>query len=290
MRLKADLLLFLVTIIWGSAFVVMRSAAGHGTVFILNGTRFLLGGLLLMPLIKFKQVLRKENLVYVGLAGLALYAAATFQQLGLATTNAGNAGFITSLYVVFVPVISWIFWRKAPSTLTLIAVLLAISGGFLLSTGGSFQIRTGDLLIFISSIFWASHVIIVGRGLGRIAPLPFAMGQYMVCGTLSLATGLALEHPTTDIWRTILPAILYTGILSVAVGFTLQVIAQQHTPPTDAALILALEAVFAAFFGWLFLHEMFQPVQVAGCALILCAVLFVQLSGKARRYESESNP
>ncbi len=290
MRLKADLLLFLVTILWGSAFVVMRLAAGHGTAFILNGFRFLLGGLLLLPFVRLKGAFNRKNLVYIGLAGLALYAAAAFQQLGLATTSAGNAGFITSLYVVFVPIVAWMLWRQPPSMLNGVAVLLAIAGGFLLSTRGSFQFRQGDFLIFVSSFFWALHVIIVGRGQGKIEPLPFALGQFILCGVLSLVTGAIVEHPTLAVMRIILPAILYTGIFSVALGFTMQIVAQKHTPPTDAALILSLEAVFAAFFGGLFLHEVLLPVQMAGCALILGAVVFVQLSGKARRYASQNYP
>ena len=209
-----------------------------------------------------------------------------FQQAGLGTTTAGNAGFITSLYVVIVPILLWVFWRERPSSLLVsgLAVLLAITGGFLLSTGGSFQVRIGDVLILVCSFFWAMHVIVVGRGQGKIEPLPFALGQFLVCGALSLMAGVLVEHPTGGQMLSVLPAILYTGVFSVAIGFTFQVIAQKHTSPTDAALILCLESVFAAVFGGIFLHEELLPIQLAGCTLILVALMLVPIrNGKQRK-------
>jgi drug/metabolite transporter (DMT)-like permease len=278
MRVKADLLLLFVTILWGSAFAVMRFAAGHGTVFFLNGFRFLLGALTLLPFTKLGGAFSRKNLIYVGVAGLALYGGVAFQQAGLATTTAGNGGFITSLYIVIVPFILWIFCREKPSWQIGIAVVLAVTGGFLLSTGGSFQVRPGDVFIFIGSFFWALHVIVVSRMQGRMKTLPFALGQFAVCGFLNLATGLFVERPTQAEMLLVLPAIIYTGIFSIAIGFTLQVVAQKYTPANDAALIMSLESVFAVLFGWLFLHEMLIPIQIAGCALILVAVILVQFS------------
>ena len=283
MRLKADLTLLLVTIIWGSAFAVMRLAAGYGTIFYLNGLRFLLGALLLLPFARIRSAFGPGNLIYVGLGGFALFVAVGLQQAGLATTTAGNAGFITSLYVVVVPLFLWLFWKQRPSSLIGIAVLLAIAGGYLLSTGGSFQVRPGDLLILVSSLFWAMHVVVVSRVQGKMEALPFAMGQFGVCAALNLVTGIFIEHPSREALLSLLPAIIYTGVVSIAVGFTLQVIAQKQTPANEAALIMSLESVFAALFGWLFLREILQPVQTAGCILILAAVALVQIkNGKMR--------
>jgi drug/metabolite transporter (DMT)-like permease len=283
MRLKADLQLFFVTVIWGSAFAAMRLAAGHHTIFLLNGSRFLLGGLLLLPLTRLRGAFNRSNLVYVVLAGFALYTGLTFQQAGLATTTAGNAGFITSLSVVIIPLVLWIFWHERPSPWMGFAIPMAIGGGFLLSTGGSFQIQNGDLLVFAGSFFWAMHVIVVAKAQGKIAPLPFALGQFIFCGVLNLITGAFFERPSQADLLYILPAVLYTAVFSIALGFTLQVIAQKHTPPNDAALILSLEAVFAALFGWLFLHEMLLPMQLLGCALILIAVILVQVKNGRMR-------
>lgn len=283
MRLKADLLLLFVTVIWGSAFAVMRQAAGHGTIFFLNGLRFLLGALVLLPLARFKGAYKRSNLVYVGLAGFALFAGVTFQQAGLTTTTAGNGGFITSLYVVIVPFLLWAVWKERPSLVTVMAVLLAVAGGYLLSTGGSFRVRSGDVWVFIGSFFWAVHVVVVGKAQGKIDSLPFAFGQFAFCSLLNLMSGIFFEHPSQTDMLAVLPAILYTGIFSIAVGFTLQVVAQKHTPTNDAALIMSLEAVFAVFFGWLFLREMLLPLQILGCILILSAVVFVQFkNGKMR--------
>jgi len=283
MRLKADLTLLFVALLWGSTFAVMRVAAGHGSVFFLNGLRFLLGAMLLLPFAEIRGVFKRDNLVYVGLAGFALYVAVDLQQSALVMTTAGNAGFITSLCVVIVPLFLWVFWKERPSQATGMAVLMAIAGGFLLSTAGRFQIQPGDVLLFIGSIFWALHVVVVSKVQGRMEAFPFALGQFAVCGVLNLITGLFVEHPAQADMLALIPAILYTGVVSIAIGFTLQVVAQKHTPANDAALIISLESVFAVLFGWLFLRESLLPVQITGCILILAAVVLVQVkNGKMR--------
>jgi drug/metabolite transporter (DMT)-like permease len=281
MRLKADLQLLLVSVVWGSGLVFTRFAAGHHTIFLLNGSRFLLGGLILIPLTKLKGAFNRSNLIFVALAGFALFAAIGFQVAGLIATTAGNAGFLGALYVVIVPAILWIFWRERPSMLLGVAVPLAIGGGFLLSTGGSFSINRGDVLVLISSFFWAMHVIVIGKTQERIASLPFAIGQYIVCGILSLLTGAVIEHPSGSDMLFVLPTVLYTAVFSIALGFTLQVIAQKHTPPNDAVLILSLQGVFAAL--------SLLPVQLLGCALILIAVVIAQIKIMRRPHDRKND-
>jgi drug/metabolite transporter (DMT)-like permease len=283
MRLKADLILLFVAVLMGTAFVAMRVAAGHGTIFFLNGARFLLGAMMLLPFSKLKGSFNRTNLPYIGLAGFALFMGVGFQQAGLVTTTAGNGGFITSLYIVIVPILMWVFWKEPPSWYVGAAVLMAVAGAFLLSTGGSFQVRSGDLWMLLSSLFWALHVVVVGKVQGKIATLPFAIGQYVVCAGLNLVAGFFLEHPARADMLAVIPAILYTAVFSIAIGFTLQVVAQKHTPANDAALIMSMESVFAVFFGWLLLHENLLPIQIAGCGLILAAVILVQVkNGKMR--------
>ncbi len=255
MRIKADLTLVLVALLWGSAFVAMRIAAGHNTIFFLNGWRFLLGGLLLLPFSKLKGAFNRQNILYVLLAGFALYAAVGFQQAGLTTTTAGNGGFITILYVIVVPIILWIGWRERPALKVVLAIIVAVIGGFLLSTAGTYHIASGDLLIFAGSFFWGMHVVVVGKVQGHMSALAFAVGQYFACGIFCFITGFFVETPSWQDMYYVLPAILYTAVFSITIGFTLQVIAQKHTPTNDASLILTSEAVFAALFGWIFLKE-----------------------------------
>ena len=151
-------------------------------------------------------------------------------------------------------------------------------------------------LIFAGSFFWAMHVVVVSKMQGKIDALPFAFGQFAVCGLLNLITGVFVEHPTQADMLVVLPAILYTGVFSISIGFTLQVIAQKHTPANDAALIMSLESVFAVLFGWLFLHETLIPIQIAGCVLILVAVALVQfrngkmMSTKIENLLTANNP
>ncbi len=276
-RLKADLTLLLVTVFWGSAFAVLRIALQNGVVYYLNGLRLVLGAALLFPLAVWqKERVRREHLFPIFLTGVILFAAVALQMIGLAQTTAGNAGFITSLYVVVVPFILWIRWGEKPTLLLLVAVLLAAGGGFLLSTGGAIRLVVGDLWVLGSSLFWALHVVIIGRLANRLPPLSFAAGQFFTAGVLSLLAGLFLEQPSSQSLLAILPSVIYTGIFSIALGFTLQVMAQQHTPAGDAALILSLESVFAALFGWLLVGETLVFIQLVGCGLILVAVVLAQ--------------
>jgi drug/metabolite transporter (DMT)-like permease len=277
MRLKADLLLLLTAVIWGTAFVAQRAAALQDSLFVFNGVRFLLGALVLLPFSGLRWRSGGRAWGFACLAGGLLFVAGTLQQLGMRYTTAGNAGFLTSLYVVIVPLLLLVVWREQPGKQAWAAVLLAAAGAYLLGTGGKgFAFQPGDALELAGAVFWAWHVIVVGKYAPGKETLRFSVAQFAVCALLSLLVGWPLEGlQPPDLWAVAVP-ILYTGILSVGVGYTLQVWAQRHTPPTDAALLLSLEAVVAAVSGWLILQEGLTFVQGTGCSLILVGVILTQ--------------
>ena len=275
MRLKADLTLLFVSILWGSAFVFQRIVGQQGGVYYFNGMRFLLGALILLPFIRKRRTASREQWLWMSVAGVILFIASALQQAGLQYTSAGNAGFITSLSVVIVPFLLLIGWREQPRWSAVVAVVMAGIGAYLLSTAGSFRVQKGDALELAGAFFWALHLVILGKFALRFESIPFATGQFVVAGLLNLITGFILEKPLIN--GELIGAVVYTAVFSVGIGYTLQVWGQRFTPPTDAALILSLEAVFAVFSAWLFLSETLTLIQIGGCVLILGGVLLTQL-------------
>lgn len=283
MRLKADLILFLTALIWGSAFTAQRVAGQQGVVYLFNGMRFLLGALVLLPVAaranRSKRILlgiSRAQWLWMGVAGLVLFVGATLQQIGLQYTTAGNASFLTSLYVVFVPFVLFIGWGERPRWQALAAVGLAGGGAYLLSAGGRLEVQRGDALELLGAVFWALHVVILGKFASRYDAVIFSIGHFLVSAALNLVAGPLLEQSAVSAPWALTGAILYTGIFSVGMGYTLQVWAQRHTPPTDAALILSLEAVFGALFGFLLLGERLTLTQTLGCLLVFAGVLLTQ--------------
>ena len=278
MRLKADLTLLLVSIIWGSAFVAQRVAGQMGSVYLFNGARYLLAALVVLPFVGQIANLTKlprEQFKWMFIAGFLLFVGSAFQQLGVVYTTAGNAGFITALYVVLVPIVLFIGWRERLHWLSVAAVAMAVAGAFLLSTGGRFEVRAGDALELIGALFWAFHVVVLGKFASKFESMTFSVGQLAICGLLNLGVGAFTESvPTFN--GSLVAAILYTALFSLGLCYTLQVWAQRHTPPADAALILGLESVFAVLAGWWLLNETLLPIQIFGCVLIFIAVLLSQ--------------
>jgi drug/metabolite transporter (DMT)-like permease len=285
LRLKADLTLLVVALVWGSAFVVQRIAAVEVGIFLFNGLRFLVGALALLPLAwitarrqRRLPALQSQELAGVALLGVLLFTAAALQQWGLQYTTAGNAGFITGLYVVFVPIFLAFGWQRWPRPAVWPAALLAAVGLFLLSTEGHFALAFGDSLELAGAVIWAFHVILIGHLVQRMEVLYLAVGQYVVCGLLSLLVGAFSETGMLAGLAAGWWAILYTGLLSVGLGYTLQAIGQKVAPPADAAILLSAEAAFAALFGWLILQETLTPLQILGCLLIFSGMLLAQFS------------
>jgi drug/metabolite transporter (DMT)-like permease len=284
LRFRADAMLLLAALLWGSAFIPQRIAAQAGIgAFLFNGLRFLLGGLVLLPWIRsFRPsrtagpVAARDMLRWASIAGALLVGASVCQQAGMQYTTAGNAAFLTGLYVVFVPVVMFAGWRNRIGWPTWAGALVATAGVYLLGVDGQFTIHLGDALELAGAVLWAMHVVVVGLAARQVPVFLFSVGQYFVAGVLNLALGLLLEAASLPVLANCWWAVVYVGIVSVAIGYTLQVFGQVHAPAADAAVLLSMEAVFAAVFGYLALGETLTPRQLLGCALILAAILIVQ--------------
>ena len=284
-HVKGDLLLLLTALIWGSAFVAQKVGMDHMGPFMYTGIRFALGALVLTPFILVFSNRNKvlptveggPSLLKAGLlAGTLLFAGSILQQVGIIYTTAGKAGFITGLYVVLVPLIGCI-WGFRPGSGSAFGALLAVSGLYLLTISNGFNIGFGDTLVIICAFMYAFHVLAIGWLAPRHDVLKLAALQFWVCAGLSLMIGLVVEEVTWSAIRAAAVPILYGGVLSVGVAFTLQVVAQKRSPPTHAAVILSLETVFAVLAGMIILGEVLTIRGWAGCALMLMGMLAAQL-------------
>lgn len=282
-RLKADLQLLLAAAIWGFAFVAQRAGMAHLGPFTFNALRFGLGALVLAPfLLGARRHGFRAALPGGAQAGLALFLGATLQQWGLVHTSAGKAGFITGLYVIVVPVLGFLEGRRTGWG-TWLGAVCAVAGLYLLSVRSDLRMEYGELVVLAGSLFWAIHVLIIARWTPRHDALTLAGQQFAVVALLSAGAAFVRESgQPMDLAGAALP-VLYAGLLSTAIAFTLQVVAQRHAPPAHAAVLLSLEAVFAALGGWWLLGETLSGRGLAGCALMLAGMLASQLLGRPRR-------
>lgn len=285
--LKSDSLLLLTALIWGTAFVFQKTGMEHLGPFSFNGIRFVLGSLALTPLVVFslRRTAPAEYQQPHGLgtylkggliAGCVLFGGAALQQLGIVTTTAANAGFITGLYVILTPLLG-LFFRQRPGWGTWAGGALAVAGLYLLSIHGDLSISRGDLYVLVGALFWATHMLVIGWLAPRMNPLALAQAQFMVCGLLSLAVGLVFEEITWSGMVGAADAILYCGLMSTGVAYTLQVVAQRQADPAHASIILSLEALFAAVAGWMLLGELLGVRELTGCGLMLAGMVLSQL-------------
>jgi len=281
----SDSLLLIIAAIWGFAFVAQRVGMDHVGPFTYNGVRFALGCLSLVPLLITGKAASGPLTVAAGsrlfilgggALGIVLYAAASLQQAALLYTTAGKAGFITGLYVVIVPLLG-LFWKQRPNPGTFAGAALAAAGLYLLSVTGSFEMEFGDFLVLLSAFFWSAQVLMVAWLSPRVNPVQLAFYQFTVCSVLCLATAFCFE---TVAWSRIYAAaipILYGGVLSVGIAYTLQVVAQREAQPAHASILMSLEAVFAALGGWMILGETLNARGLMGCALMLGGMILSQL-------------
>jgi drug/metabolite transporter (DMT)-like permease len=278
LRLKANLTLFAVAIIWGTGFITQAVAGHYHVAYLFNGACFILAAVFLIPFIPRAKKITRAQWKWMVVAGGILFVATALQQVGILYTRVANAGFLTSLYVVFTPFLLWLAFRERPHWIDLLAVIAATVGAYFLSSAGKgLQFQNGDGLELIGAIFWGLHFVVLGKFASRFEPVSFASGQFFVTGLLNFLMGLVFEHLGQLTPLPLVGAILYRASLSIGIGYTLQVWGQKHTPPTDAALILGLEAIFAALAAWLALRQGLLPLQVLGCVIILAAVMFSQL-------------
>ena len=292
---KSDALLLLTATIWGFTFVAQRLGMDYVGPFTFNGMRFALGAISLTPLLIFSP--RKETMsmaadphpsfrsvmVGGGLTGIVLFAGASLQQIGLVHTTAGNAGFITGLYVIIIPILG-LLWKQRTGFGTWIGAILAAVGLYLLSVTENLSLQTGDTFVLFGAFFWAGHVLLIGRFSPKIDPILLAISQSTVCSILSLTTAVFLETTTLKELTSAAFPIFYGGFFSVGIAYTLQIIAQQSAHPAHAAILMSLEAVFALAGGWLILNEVLSHRALFGCSLMLSGMLFTQLWNIFRPY------
>ncbi|MEW8993204.1 DMT family transporter [Clostridium sp.] len=289
-QLKANILLLLTAAIWGLAFVAQKVGAEHVGAFTFNGIRFAIGSISLIPLILFLNRKKMKNAVNENndegslkhtvkagiIVGCALFIATSLQQMGVMETTAGKAGFITGLYMVIVPILG-LFLGQRVNKSTWIGIVIAIIGLYLLSINEDFSISKGDLLVLIGSIGWAVHILLIDNFTKRIDPLMLSCIQFATCSILSLAMAVIFEDINMVGISGAMVAILYGGLLSVGVAYTLQVVAQKNAKPSHAAILLSMESVFGAIGGAMFLGERIGTRGLVGCVLIFIAIIISQL-------------
>lgn len=295
-RIQADLVLLLVALIWGAAFVAQKNALAHVGSFTFIAARFSISAFLVLPLalrerVKSKDVtINRTHVFDLALLCASFAGAVVLQQVGLEKTSVTNAGFLTGLYVLFVPVICRVIYKQTLSILIYPAALLSVAGVFLLSGGALTAISSGDGLVLLCAIGFAIQVAVIGKIMAAVkAPFRICLLQYASCAFVALTAALIFEHPTMEnILKAGLP-ILYAGAISGGIAYTLQVVAQQYTPASDSAVILSGESVFAALTAAIMNGERLSSEGFAGCLLIIAAILMVEFgpylaaTRKARR-------
>ncbi len=289
-KLKGNLMLLVAALIWGTSFVAQSEGMEYVEPFTYGGIRTIIGGIVLLPLIVFMRKNRKfssENKPPISIkstaiggviCGCVLFVASSLQQIGMTETSAGKAGFITALYIVIVPVFELILYHRTKLKVWICVVIAGI-GFWLLCIKDGFRIETGDLIILCCALFFAVHIMVIDRfSDDAIDPVLLSCIQFFTAGTLMIVCMFIFESPSLDaIWQAKY-TILYAGVMSSGIAYTLQVLGQRHAEPTSAVLIMSLESVFAALSGWLILGEQLTPKELVGCIAVFTAVICVQVN------------
>ena len=281
-RFNATLLLILATAIWGFAFIAQKSAMDNVEPLTFIGARYLLGGLIIAPLawLEYKKrniAISKKEWAIILFLTINFFIGSWLQQWGLVSTSVTNGGFLTGLYVFFVPLILLVVFRTKPHKIVWLCVPLAMFGLFLLTGGSLDKINFGDWLIILSAAFWAMHVLGLGYA-ARLSKMPIVVSclPFLFAGLISSAGAFIFESPNIEGISATWLEIAYTGILSTAVAFTLQAVGQMHVPPANAAIILSGESLFAAIGGAIFMGDRLIPIGYVGAFLILFSIVLVE--------------
>ena len=291
-KMRGNLMLLLTALIWGTAFVAQSAGMDHVQPFTYNGIRTLIGGLVLIPVILFfdkikpesqrlspeEQKLANKNSLIGGVCcGVVLAVASSLQQFGVSMTTAGKAGFITALYIVIVPLMGVFIKKKIPKIIWL-CVAIAVAGFYLLCVKEGFSVGTGDLLVLCCAFFFSIHIIVIDHfTAGKVDGVRMSCVQFLVAGVLAILCMFLFEEPSlASIWDARV-SILYAGVMSCGVAYTLQILGQKDTDPTTATLLMSLESVFAALSGWVLLNESLSLKELFGCGLVFAAVILAQI-------------
>lgn len=290
--LRSSGMLTLTALIWGVAFVAQSEGMNYVGAFTFNASRFLVGGLMLIPCIFFlrrvngsqwaqldraEQRRRRKTGIIGGLCcGVFICVASTLQQFGIAQTTVGKAGFITALYIIIVPILG-LFLRKKVGLNIWISVAIAAAGMYLLCIKEGFSVSRGDFLVFLCAIGFSLHILVIDYFSPKADGVLISCIQFFTAGVISGILMFLFEKPT---WEAVFAAwapVLYAGVMSCGVGYTLQVVAQKDVEPTIASLILSLESVFSVLAGWVLLGQTMSPKELSGCVLVFGAILLAQM-------------
>ncbi len=289
--------MLIASLIWGTAFVSQTTGMGAIGPFTFSFARFFFALITVLPLAIYfeynniKVIFYNKKLCALCLAtGFCLFVGMGLQQFSLQKSQISNAAFLSTLYVPFVGIISRIIFKKQLHWIIWVAILLCIYGSYLLSSNQSLDIQKSDSLLFIAAFFFALHIILIDIFMKELnSPFAFGSFQYFFVFLFSLLVALSIENPKIANMKIEWFEILYTGILSAGVGYTLQIIAQHKADPAPAAIILSMESVFATIAGWIILHQFLDTNKILGCACIFIGVILVQLLPAFGRKQSKSN-
>lgn len=292
-KIRGTVMLLITAMIWGSAFVAQSVGMKHVGPFTFQTVRCLIGSIVLLPVIRILDSRKKsvhsthtpqnpKTLWKAGiLCGILLCTASSLQQKGIMYTTVGKAGFITAMYILLVPLIGCLLGTKLTKKLC-ISIAIAVAGLYLLCMSGSFSLSKGDTYVILCAVFFSLHILAVDHFIDSVDGVKLSCIQFLITAFISSVPMFLLESPNIhDICLAIEP-ILYTGILSCGVAYTLQILGQQYTEPTVASLLMSLESVFSLLFGMLILHEFPSSREAAGCILMFTAIILVQLPDRVK--------